>query len=65
MTSNDSVYSVPIGNSRGLVMNLSLMVIEVDGSSSLMAMKIFRCFTGRFTEFSDSELPSSAVIGVV
>ena len=26
---------------------------------SLIAMKIFLCFTGRFTEFSDSELPNS------
>ena len=65
MTSNNSVYSVSIGNSRGLVMTLFFMVVEVDESSSLMAMEIFRCFTGRFTEFSDSELPNSTVIGVV
>jgi len=65
MTSNNSVYSVSIGNSRGLVMTLSFMVMEADGSSSLIAMKIFRCYTGRFTEFSDSELLNSTVIGVV
>ena len=65
MTSKDSVYAVPIGNSRGFVITLSLIVIEVDGSRRLMAMKIVRCFTGRLTEFSDSELPNSTVMGVV
>ena len=40
MTSNNSVYSVSIGNSRGLVMTLSFMVMEADGSSSLIAMNI-------------------------
>ena len=65
MTSKDSVYTVPIGDSCGFVITLSLIVIEADGSRSLMTMKIFRCFTGRLTEFSDSELPSSTVMGVV
>ena len=65
MTSKDSVYSVPIGNCCGVVMTLSLIVIEADGSRSLMAMKIFQCFTGRLTEFSDSELPNSTVMEVV
>ena len=65
MTSNNSVYSVSIGNSRGLVMALFFMVVKVDESSSLMAMKIFRYFTGRFTEFSDLELPNSKVVGMV
>ena len=43
MTSNDSVYSVPVGNSKGLVMSLSFMVIKVHGSSSLMVIDICRC----------------------
>ena len=42
-----------------------LMVMETEGSKSLIAMKICLCFNGRFTEFSDSELPNSTVIGVV
>ena len=46
-------------------MTFSLMVIDAEGSKSLIAMKIFLCFTGRFTKFSDSELPNSTVIGVV
>ena len=65
MTSNESVYSVPNWNSKALVMTLFLIVMEADMSSSLMAMKIFRCFTGRFTEFSDSKLSNSTVIRVV
>ena len=51
--------------SFGLVTTLSLMVIDAEESRSLIARNIFLCFTGRFTEFSDSELPNSAVIGVV
>ena len=39
MTSKYSMYSVPIGNSWGLVMTLSLIVIEEEGSRSLIAMK--------------------------
>ena len=35
------------------------------GSKILIAMKIFLCFTGRFTEFSESELSNSTVMGVV
>ena len=65
MTSKYSMYSVPIGNSWGLVMTLSLIVIEEEGSRSLIAMKKNLCFTGRFTEFPVSELPNSTVIGVV
>ena len=65
MTSKYSAYSVPIGNSLGVVMTLSLMVIDAEESRSLIARKIFLCFTGRFTEFFDSELPNSTVIGVV
>ena len=64
ITSKDSVYSVPIGDSCGFVITLSLMVIETDGSMSLMAMKIFLCLTERLTELSDSELPNSTMIGV-
>ena len=65
MTSKYSVYSVPIGNSFGLVMTLSLMVIVAEGSRNLIARKLFLCFTGKCTEVSDSELPNSTVIGVV
>ena len=65
MTSKYSVYSVPIGNSWGLVMTLSLMAIDAEESRILIAMKIFLCFTGRFTEFSNSELPNYMVMRVV
>ena len=65
MTSKDSVYAVPIGNSCDFVITLSLIVIETDGSRSLMAMKNFRYFTGRLMEFFDSEFPNSTVMGVV
>ena len=65
MTTKASVYTVPIGNSCGFVITLSLTVIEADGSRSLMAMKIFRYFTGRLMEFFDSEFPNSTVMGVV
>ena len=46
-------------------MTLSLMVMEVDGFSSVVVMKNVRCFIGRFTESSDLELPNSTVIGMV
>ena len=59
------VYSVPIGNYSGFVMTFHLIVMEADRSSSLIAMKILQCYTRRFTEFSESELPNSTVIGVV
>ena len=62
MTSKDSAYAVPIGNFCGFVIILSLIVIEADESRSLMVMKICRCFTGRLTECSDSQLPNSTVI---
>ena len=44
-------------------MTLSFMVMESDGSNSFMAKKIFRCFSGKLTEFSDSEILNSTVIG--
>ena len=50
ITSKYSVYSVPIRNSCGFVINLFLMAIEADGSRSLMAMISFLCFTGRLTK---------------
>ena len=59
------MYSVPLGNSKELVITLSPMVIEVEGSNSLRAIKILRCFTGRFTLFPESELPNSIVVRVV
>ena len=65
MTSNISVYLVPIGNVTKLVVTLSFIVMEAEGSSSLMTIKILRCFTGRFTLFPESELPNSIVVRVV
>ena len=62
--SKDSVYAVPIENSYGFVVTLSLMVIEVDGSKILMAMKMFLYFTGGLTEFSVSMPPNTTVLGV-
>ena len=58
------MYSVPMGNSKELVITLSPMVIEVEGSNSLRAIKILLCFTGRFTLFPESELPNSIVVRV-
>ena len=46
-------------------MILSLMVIDAERSRILITMKMFLCFTGSFTEFSDSEQPNSTVMGVV
>ena len=60
ITSKYSMYSVPIRNSCGFVITLSLIVIEADGLRSLMSK--IPCFTGRLTEFSDSELPNATVI---
>ena len=65
MMSNLSVYSVPSGNSTGLVMTLSFIVMETEGSSSLMTIEILRCFTRKFTVLSDLELPNSTLIAVV
>ena len=65
MTLKDSVYTVPIGKFCGIVITLSLIVMEADGSRSLMMMKIFRCFTSRLTELSDLELPNSTVMRMV
>ena len=35
-----------------------------EGSRILRAANSLRCLTGRFTEFSESELPNSTVTGV-
>ena len=53
--------SVSIGDSTGLVVTLYLLAMDTEGLICLMAMKILRCFTGRFTELSESELPNSMV----
>ena len=45
-------------------MVMSLIVIDSDGSRILRVANNLWCFTGRFTELSDSELPSSTVMGV-
>lgn len=65
MTWNGSVYSIPMGNSRGWVITLSPIVIVTDGSKHLIAVNILRYLTERFTVFSESELPNSMEIGVV
>ena len=65
MTINDSVYSVSIGNSPGWLKVFSSMLIDVDESRSLIAVKSLRCFTGIFTVLSESELPNLMVTGVV
>ena len=59
-----SVYVVPIGNSPGWLKVVSLILMDRDESRSLRAVKSLRCFTGIFTELSDSELPNSTVTGV-
>ena len=45
-------------------MVMSLIVMDSDGSRRLRAVNNLRCFTGRFTDLSDSELPDSTVTGV-
>ena len=45
-------------------MVVSLIVIDSDESRSLRAANDLRCFTGRFTELSESELLNSTVTGV-
>ena len=65
MTWNVSVYSVAMGSSRGWVINLSPIVMVADGSISLIVVNILRYLTGRFTVFSESEVPNSMVNGVV
>ena len=45
-------------------MVVSLIAMNSDGSRSLRAVNNTRCFTGRFTELFDSELPNSMVTGV-
>ena len=59
------MHVVPIGNSLGWLIVVSLMVMEIDGSKTFKAANNFRCFTGRFTELSESELPNSTVTGVI
>ena len=65
MTSNISVYVVPVWNSTGLVITLSPMVMEAEGSNILMVIQNLRCFTGRFTVLHDSEVPNSTVTGIL
>ena len=48
-----------------MVNDFSPMLIVDDGSRSLIAAKSFRCLTGIFTVFSQSELSNSMVMGVV
>ena len=64
ITSKVSVYAVPIGDSPGWLIVVSLMVMEIDGSRIFKVANNFRCFMGRFTELSESELPNFAVTGV-
>ena len=64
ITSKVSVYAVSTGNSLGWLIVVSLMVMEIDGSKTFKAANNFRCFTGRFTELSESELPNSTMAGV-
>ena len=53
-----------IGDSPGWFKVVSLIVMDRDGSKHLRAAKSLRCFAGRFTELSDSELPNSTVTGM-
>ena len=41
-----------------------IVVIDVGGSRSLSRAYSLRCFTGRFTELSESELPNSMMTGM-
>lgn len=59
------MYAVPIGNSVGLVITLSPMMMDAEGSSRLRTIKILQCFTGRFTVLPESELPNAMMTGVV
>ena len=45
-------------------MIVSLIVMNSDGSRSLRVTNSLRCFTGIFTELSDSELQNATVTGV-
>ena len=58
------MYIDPIGNSSGWLKVVSLIVMDKEGSRILRAANSSRCLTGRFTEFSESELPNSTVSGV-
>ena len=60
-----SVYAVPIGNSPGWLIVMSLMVMKRDESRSFNVANNFRYFTGNFTELSASELPNSTVTVVI
>ena len=64
MISNVFVYLVPIGIYPGRLMVMSLIMMDGEGSRSLRAANNLRCFTGRFTKLSDSELPNSTLTGV-
>ena len=57
MMVNDSMYSVPIGNSPGCLI-IFPMVIVTDRSRGLITANILRCLTGIFTILSESELPN-------
>ena len=59
------MYAVSTGNSLGWLIVVSLMVIEIDVSKTFKAANNIRCFTGTFTELSESELPNSTVTGVM
>lgn len=45
-------------------MVVSLVMMEKEGSRILSAANSLRCFTGRLTEFSESEVPNSMMTGV-
>ena len=46
-------------------MVLLLIMMEIDRSRILSAANNLRCFTEKFTELSESELPNSTVTGLV
>ena len=54
-----------IENFTGLVIILSPIVMEAEGLRILRAIKVLRCFTGRFTVLTESKRPNSIVTGVV
>ena len=54
-----------VDNSPGWLKVVSLIVIDKDGSRSVRTVKSLRCFTEKFTELSDLELPNSTVTEVI
>ena len=64
ITLNLLVYVVPMWNSTGWLMVVSLIVIDIEGSRSFSTTNSVRYFAGRFTKVSESELPNSMVTGV-